>query len=98
MANFRVSITLPQEVASMYGKAAERLGISRSSLLSGLLVDFSDEFAKAMNVFVPLDEGQEVDASPKRIRGASVALINGKIQELQSLISEIEELPQRDLL
>lgn len=98
MKTSRVSVTLPHEVALLYSNIADRLGISRSSLMSSLLVDAVDELALGINALLSAAVDCSPTDAPLRVRGASIDLIRQKVDDLQALVDELENSGQRGLL
>lgn len=90
----RFSITVDDEVTDFLDILSANLGISRSSLVSFLLTDFSEEFRPYLSVMLG---GGSADAEVEarlRARGESAAIVEARMREL---LNSLENYTQPDL-
>lgn len=90
----RFSITVDDEVTDFLDILSANLGISRSSLVSFLLTDFSQEFRPYLGVML---EGGSADAEVEarlRARGESAAIVEARMREL---LNSLDNYTQPDL-
>lgn len=90
----RFSITVDDEVTDFLDILSANLGISRSSLVSFLLTDFSQEFRPYLGVML---EGGSADAAVEarlRARGESAAIVEARMREL---LNSLDNYTQPDL-
>lgn len=85
MRSARVSIALPPEYAGVYAAMAAKLGISRSALLAGLLVDLADELAPVANALTAAEGG-----AAKRARGKSMEAVEEAVGALQRRLDTVQ--------
>ena len=85
MRSARVSVTLPPEYAGIYAAVAAKLGISRSALLAGLLMDLADELAPVANALASVEGG-----SAKRARGKSMEAVEEAVVALQRQLDTVQ--------
>lgn len=89
----RFSITVDDEVTDFLDILSANLGISRSSLVSFLLTDFSQEFRPYLGVMLEGGSADEVEAR-LRARGESAAIVEARMREL---LNSLDNYTQPDL-
>lgn len=78
----RTSLTLPAETLEDVKFVSRRLGITRSALISELLVDVLGPL-KSMLLCIPEDPADMSPDDVKRLRGESADIIRSRIKELK---------------
>lgn len=82
----RVSMTLPDDLVSKLDRVALLQGISRSSLVAGLLSQAVGVLDLALHAHADAERGDEDGL--RRFRAGSIAIVNERIAELKELLNE----------
>lgn len=89
----RITLSIPSETARSIDVVAKRLHVSRSALLATLLAEPIAELEKLVLI---LPRGKATEGDVKRLRGASIELVEKLVTEAQEIASGID--PEQRLL
>ena len=78
----RLNVTLPRDICDLLDDLSSRLGLSRSGLISALLVDSYPMLERLQSVLPPV--GDTAPESLKRFRGESKAIFDDLLAEVMS--------------
>jgi hypothetical protein len=84
----RVSLTLTIQTAENLGVLSDYLGISRSALVEQVLSACTGDMLSAMAT-LPVELKSASEGDLRRFRGASRSIVQGRVDQLNTIISDI---------
>lgn len=85
MATSKISVSLPAELVSDLDYLASRTGVSRSALISGLLLEAASEVRKILELIPP----NPTPAEMLRMRGQSEEAIRARLESLKGMTDDL---------